>query len=268
MWVWHTTFARSIPSVVKGLAAEYSDIQHWKLEQYRERWGDHQVLAFFSDDHRIHRIIIDPVEGPLVKWPYRLSIPFAEYISLVQRNTPDEYVFVRSPFNNFSELSLPLFPPKLENVVKHTLLKRNLWVQTQPTKTILHCDSADSVLLQISGYKRFTLVDSLQMNKVNLRPVQRLELKRISSGVFTRNVRRGQMREIIPLVNVTDIRDTNIITIDLNPGDAILLPAYWYHEVDSFASPDTLNVAVNYFFRTHSLATRFYRTIVQNLFET
>ena len=31
-------------------------------------------------------------------------------------------------------------------------------------------------------------------------------------------------------------------------GSALLLPAFWYHQVESFAAPGTLNVAVNHWF--------------------
>lgn len=49
-------------------------------------------------------------------------------------------------------------------------------------------------------------------------------------------------------------------------GDALILPAYWYHQVESFAPPGGINVAVNYWFQGHSLATRLYRTMRENLF--
>ena len=39
-----------------------------------------------------------------------------------------------------------------------------------------------------------------------------------------------------------------------------------YHQVDSYAPPGGLNVAVNYWFQGHSLATRLYRTMRENLF--
>lgn len=52
----------------------------------------------------------------------------------------------------------------------------------------------------------------------------------------------------------------------LKAGDALVLPAYWYHQVESFAEPGRLNVAVNYWFQGHSLATRLYRTLRENVF--
>ena len=52
----------------------------------------------------------------------------------------------------------------------------------------------------------------------------------------------------------------------IKAGDALVLPAYWYHQVESFADPGKLNVAVNFWFQGHSLATRLYRTLRENVF--
>jgi hypothetical protein len=38
----------------------------------------------------------------------------------------------------------------------------------------------------------------------------------------------------------------HLTTVDVHAGDALLLPAFWYHEVDSLCDgPDELNLAVN-----------------------
>ena len=88
------------------------------------------------------------------------------------------------------------------------------------------------------------------------------------------------------------------LQVELQPGQALLLPAYWYHQIESFgawppiehrtlpsphsathrrrevpcstvrraAEPNKLNVAINWWFQGHSLATRLYRTLRENLF--
>ena len=55
----------------------------------------------------------------------------------------------------------------------------------------------------------------------------------------------------------------------LQPGDALLLPAYWYHQVESDAQSGSLNVAINYWFTSGSLPERLHglmrkRLLVQN----
>lgn len=50
-----------------------------------------------------------------------------------------------------------------------------------------------------------------------------------------------------------ECRDANVFTVDLPAGSALLLPAYWYHQVESLAEPGKLNVAVNYWYQACTL---------------
>ena len=103
------------------------------------------------------------------------------------------------------------------------------------------------------------------------------QLVRRAPGVFDA---RETERELdnFPLVNVTHpdlarhpslprrAREQRALEVEVPEGAALLLPAYWHHQVESFAAPGQLNVAVNYWFQGHSLATRLYRTLRENVF--
>mmetsp|Transcript_26791 Transcript_26791/g.86494 ORF Transcript_26791/g.86494 Transcript_26791/m.86494 type:complete len:133 (-) Transcript_26791:145-543(-) len=99
-------------------------------------------------------------------------------------------------------------------------------------------------------------------------------LVRDAPGVF-RRVLGDREIDNFPLVNIThpdfdrhpQFRDAHVMTIDVPAGSALLLPAYWYHQVESFTDgPDSMNVAINFWFQGHSLATRLYRTLRENVF--
>jgi len=179
----------------------------------------------------------------------------------------------QSPSRDFSEFGLPSLPPGLEDLVKTTLNARNLWIATPGKLSVLHYDWQDSVLLQLSGSKRFTIIDPARMQTA-YPCIQRMKTwQRVSRGVF-----RGKVedREIdnFPLVNLTHpdfkrhpmFRDASVFSVEVPAGSALLLPAYWYHQVESFAEPGKLNVAINYWYQGHSLATRLYRTLRENVF--
>ena len=275
MWVWHTTFARSIPAVVEGLAAEYAtEIQHWSLDEYRRRWGQNEVVVAISDDRRFNRGVSDEQYGRLIQHPDRVRRTFHEYLDLAQNSVPGEHVAVQqSPSQSFAEFGLPALPPRLEDLVKYTLSSRNFWAATPPKVSVLHYDWTDSVLMQISGSKRFTIIDPARMHTAYPCVAYLSQLKRVGPGKFERTVTEREL-DNFPLVNLTHpdlarhplFREASPFTVDLHPGDALILPAYWYHQVDSYAPPDRLNVAVNYWFQGHSLATRLYRTVRENLF--
>lgn len=277
MWVWHTTFARSIPAVVKGLGDEYArDIQRWTRDEYRRRWGANKVVVAFSDSAKFNHGEDDPEYGRVVVHPDRVQKTFSEYLDLVEHRPAgdDEHISVQqSPSRDFAEFGLPALPPQLEELTKYTLNARNFWATTPPKVSVLHYDWQDSVLLQISGSKRFTIIDPARLETAYPCVAYLQHLKRVAPGRFER---RWAGREVdnFPLVNVTHpdltrhplFKDAFPFTVDLHPGDALLLPAYWYHQVDSYAEEGKLNVAVNYWFQGHSLATRLYRTLRENLF--
>ena len=144
---------------------------------------------------------------------------------------------------------------------------------TPPKVSVLHYDWQDSVLLQISGTKKFTIIDPARMQTAYPCVAYMQQLKRVAPGVFETMLTEREL-DNFPLLNVThpDLKrhplfaEAQVFTATLQPGDALLLPAYWYHQVDSYAGPDRLNVAVNFWFQGHSLATRLYRTLRENLF--
>ena len=275
MWVWHTTFARSIPAKVKGLAAEHAArIRDWPLSEYRKQWGSNRVTVAISDHPNFNRGVPDPDYGRFVRHPDRLARTMSEYLDMVEVDHPDEHIAVQqSPSRDFSEFGLPDLPPQLEELTKYTLNARNFWAATPPKVSVLHYDWQDSVLLQLSGTKKFTIVDPARLHTAYPCVAYLQQLKRVAPGVFETIVTDREL-DNFPLVNITHpdlarhplFKEAEIFTVHLEPGDALLLPAYWYHQVDSYAPPDRLNVAVNYWFQGHSLATRLYRTLRENLF--
>ena len=74
MWVWHTTFARSIPATVTGLGAEFAEMQHWDVAEYRKRWGRNNVVVAFSDHPNFNRGVSDATYGRLVLHPDRQQV--------------------------------------------------------------------------------------------------------------------------------------------------------------------------------------------------
>ena len=67
MWVWHTTFARSIPAVVSGLAAAHAErFAGWSLADYKREWGQNEVVVAYSDDVRFNHGVEDATYGRVV----------------------------------------------------------------------------------------------------------------------------------------------------------------------------------------------------------
>jgi jumonji domain-containing protein 7 len=53
-------------------------------------------------------------------------------------------------------------------------------------------------------------------------------------------------------VRYPNYRHAKPLTVTLEPGDALFVPALWWHEVVSEVGEDGLNIAVNYWYKAHS----------------
>ena len=118
--------------------------------------------------------------------------------------------------------------------MKHTLNARNFWAATPPKVSVLHYDWQDSVLLQIAGTKRFTIIDPARMQTAYPCVAYLQQLKRTAPGVFE-TILTSRELDNFPLLNVSSpdldrhplAKEAHVFTVDLQPGDALLLPAYW-----------------------------------------
>ena len=204
MWVWHTTFARSIPAVVQGLGSEIADpMRGWKVEDFRRRWGQNNVVVAFSDHENFNRGVADPEYGRLVRHPDRVQHSFADFLDLSNNPAPGEHVSVQqSPSRDFSEWGLPGLPPLLEELVKYTINARNFWAAAPPKVSVLHYDWQDSVLLQLSGTKRFTIIDPARLHTAYPCVAYLQQLKRVAPGKFETIITSREL-DNFPLLNVT-----------------------------------------------------------------
>tara|TARA_B110001452_G_scaffold95433_1_gene78862 strand:- start:1506 stop:2804 length:1299 start_codon:yes stop_codon:yes gene_type:complete len=277
--LWHKTYARSIPAVIRGLGKRWSDtFDSWTLDDYEAAWGDQRVVVAYSPDWEFQRGVPHPTEHRVLQAPDRQQVLFRDWVKHVRaypehKNAPEHTAVQQSPSRDFSEFGLPALPPHLEALVGPTLNARNFWAATPPKRSTLHYDWQDSLLMQLAGVKKFTIVDPARLHTAYPCVQKMLQLKRTAPGVFTEQMTEREL-DNFPLVNVTHpdferhplYKDSHVFTVEMHPGDALVLPSYWYHQVESFAEPGKLCVAVNYWFQGHSLVTRLYRTLRENVF--
>jgi hypothetical protein len=128
MWVWHTTFARSIPAVVSNIAQEYAaKFAGWTREDYRRAWGELDIVASFSPDELFQRgRLFSNAEGRRHQTIHRQRMRFGEFLDVLhasETTTPVvEHVSVsQSAMKDFSAFGLPDLPPLLGDLVQTTL---------------------------------------------------------------------------------------------------------------------------------------------------
>jgi len=111
-----------------------------------------------------------------------------------------------------------------------------------PERLQLHYDTDDSILLQLAGTKTFTLVDPRPLCGLTPYPcIQHMSpLARTAPGEFGPD-RAAAPKTIsnFPLASVSEpdlarhalFRYARVRSVHVGEGSALLLPAYWYHQV-------------------------------------
>jgi hypothetical protein len=110
--------------------------------------------------------------------------------------------------------------------------------------TPAHIDELDNLACVVAGHRRFTLFPPEQVRNLYIGPVDftpagaPVSLVSLKSPDFERFPR---FREALAAARVAE----------LEPGDALFIPAVWWHHVESF---DVVNVLINYWWQQSSCA--------------
>ena len=113
-------------------------------------------------------------------------------------------------------------------------------------RSILHFDQYDNLFVQISGSKRFKIYDPQQTCNLYPYPVHhpmdtrsRVDLEEPNYVAFPR------------------LKHAKGVELVLHPGQTLILPAYWWHEVitEPTTSETELTISVNFWFEATSRST-------------
>ena len=175
-----------------------------------------------------------------------------------------QYCDIKENFLNLDS-DLP-FPSKLTHLIKESA---NIWLSDGNTVGKLHYDAGENFLVQLVGKKSLTIFHP--HNNTNLYEGL-LQLAEYDAEIdidenghiskpwnFTRNGLKGKKHygHVFSPVELASVdylrfprfRKAKSLQCTIEPGDALYMPAYWWHEVKS--SPDIdkkFNLAVNFWF--------------------
>lgn len=115
----------------------------------------------------------------------------------------------------------------------------SLWMGNQ-SRIAAHYDFASNIACCVAGQRRFTLfppeqIDNLYIGPIDFTPAgQPISLVDFKHPDFDRFPKFSQALD-------------SALIIDLEPGDALLIPSMWWHHVESL---DAFNALVNYWWRS------------------
>jgi hypothetical protein len=201
-------WATSTPAIFTDLVPRWPAFTRWTLDHLRDHYGDVEILAEFDR-------AADP-DCDINHDDHRAATTMAAFLDriLAAGDTGDVYAIANN--RNLARPGLrPLladtwFPPGLIDEPR-LHLGSALWLGPAGTVTSLHHDTSNILFCQILGRKRVRLVAPDELAPL-----------RHTRGVYSR---------LDPERPGPEWADTKIHDLTLAPGDALFIPAGWWHHV-------------------------------------
>ncbi len=212
--------------ITDGLAAS-ERLRRWTPEYLEATCGDALVdvfVAFEGDSHN--------GSAAEKKQPYRLAnVPFREAAQwIVSTEHADRQYYV-------PQESIGKFPRLKDDITFGKPLgeeaKSHLWFGTANTVGHLHADPSPNMFAQVYGQKEFILFSPEQVKSLYPRP-----------GI---RHRRSQVNPVRPdLEAYPRFAEATPIVVNLNPGELLFLPSFWWHHVTA----QSLSISVSQWWRS------------------
>ncbi len=215
-------YSKNVPVVLEGFARTWPAFGRWSPGFFEEHFGDVDVEVM-ADRERDPRFEMNRDE-------HRRTMPlrdFTRFVETSSRNASnDAYIVAHNhvldgPLSALKEdvgeaagiLKFPADPGRM-----------NLWFGPAGTVTRLHHDTANILLVQITGRKLVKLVPSLEFH-----------LLRNEAGSYS------GLDPHSPTDLSDGLRSATILDVELNAGDALFLPVFWWHDVRSMETSISLS---------------------------
>jgi hypothetical protein len=141
-------------------------------------------------------------------------------------------------------VSLPIYFPgfsdanHLRNLITVQSVLQSIWIGNR-TCIAAHFDNTDNIACVVAGRRRFTMFPPDQIGNLYVGPLDLTPAGQPVSLVDIRNPDLTRFPRYSAALEVAEVAE-------LGPGDAVYVPALWWHHVEAL---DDFNVLVNYWWR-------------------
>ncbi|MBY0402945.1 MAG: cupin-like domain-containing protein [Cyanobacteria bacterium] len=210
----HYYLAHNRPFIHQGIAKDWPALHKWSPEHFKERFFDTQIEVQ-ANREKNPRFEID-----FVKHKAMISMP--DFVDRITSGNPSNDLYLTA---NNSGINRPLIvdlcqdmTPLPEYLDPSRLDSCSyLWFGGAGTLTPLHHDNSNNLVVQLYGRKRFRLTPMYFMPK-------------IYNEYFVHSEVDAECPDFdaFPL-----FKDVPMMDVVIEPGDAIMIPAGWWHHVRS-----------------------------------
>jgi hypothetical protein len=140
--------------------------------------------------------------------------------------------------------SLPIYFPGFSNanhvrdLVTAESVRESIWIGNR-TRIAAHFDNIDNLACVVGGRRRFTMFPPDQIRNLYVGP---LDLTPAGQPITLVDIRDPDLERFPRYAEATQ----TAVVAELAPGDAVYIPALWWHNVEAL---EDFNVLVNYWWR-------------------
>jgi hypothetical protein len=141
-------------------------------------------------------------------------------------------------------VSLPLYLPgftdanHVRSLITFTSVLESIWIGNR-TCIAAHFDNTENLACVVAGRRRFTMFPPEQIRNLYVGP---LDLTPAGQPVSLVDIRKPDLQRFPRYAEAVQVAEV----AELEPGDAVYVPALWWHHVEAL---EAFNVLVNYWWR-------------------
>jgi hypothetical protein len=141
-------------------------------------------------------------------------------------------------------VSLPVYLPRfsdanhVRSLVTAESMRESIWIGNR-TRIAAHFDNIENLACVVGGRRRFTLFPPDQIRNLYVGP---LDLTPAGQPITLVDIRNPDLERFPRYAQAAQVAEV----AELAPGDAVYIPALWWHNVEAL---EDFNVLVNYWWR-------------------
>lgn len=247
--LYHQFVIESTPIIVTGAADTLlRKASGWKPSKLRKIWGSQVVDVQSSPDRWFTRP--DP-DGRVLRHATIETMTFGQFIDHAVAGC----CWAVAQFR-MEGLETLMKQPQFAKFMKKKATY--MWVAQDQKVSPLHYDEYNGIIVQAVGTKTVKLVDPVHLGSLYPSRMPIDLMARHNNGTWSKrrcpcpNFNKKETWNFSP-VNLTkidkrlypDFNQSNVIECVLEPGEMLLVPAHWWHEVHNHAPDGELNIAFN-----------------------
>ncbi|MGE0759473.1 MAG: cupin-like domain-containing protein [Pirellulaceae bacterium] len=220
--------AQNRPAVLTDTLQDWTALQKWTPEYLKSQLGDHRLSVAVAEDGRFR---YGPDGHPLHHQQFLDAAAFLDHASgAAPLDQSVRYAQSVSLPREFPRLKGDVVPPVyIEGILRSTLM----WFGQHGATTCLHYDRMHNLMAMVRGRKRFLI-----FAPEDLPYLYHCDLQAYGPSVYFSLVDPEHPDE----ERFPEFRNATPLEVELNAGDMLYLPAFWWHHVNSYE----FNIAVNY----------------------